>query len=158
MNELSTTILSDAGLDYIPFNLPATKEVYFKVLKSDPENRRAVVKIKFGENASMPRHFHHCRAFAYTISGEWEYENGSFKRGDIAYESHGEEHTPTSEHGAEMIILFDSDTDDFLDNYLPDGTVITLGVAFMQAMERISLVDAANIDLHSIVKVTPPPS
>ena len=158
MNELSTTILNDDGLDYIPFDLPSTNEVYFKVLKADPENRRAVVKIKFGKNANMPRHYHHCRAFAYTLSGEWEYDNGGFKAGDIAYESQGEEHTPTSENGAEMIILFDSDTDDFLDNYLPDGTVITLGIEFMTAMERISLADAAKIDLHSIVKITPPTS
>ena len=156
MNELSTTILNDDGLEYIPFNLPATKEVHFKVLKADPENKRAVVKIKFGTNAAMPRHYHHCRAFAYTLSGEWEYDNGSFRSGDIAYESLGEEHTPTSTCGAEMIILFDSDTDDFLDNFLPDGTVVTLGIKFMTAMERISLAEAAQIDLLSLVKIQSP--
>ena len=152
---LSTTILDDEGVDYIPLVMPETQGVHLKVLKADPENRRVVAKVRFDAGAVMPRHTHHCRALAYTLSGEWEYDNGSFSPGRVAYENVGENHQPSSRTGAEMFLVFDSDADRWLDNHLSNGTTIHFGMPFFEAFERISLEDAEKLDLAKLVDIMP---
>lgn len=96
------SIINDDDQDYIPSPFPDTDGVFFKVLKADEENNRVVMKFKFAANSALPRHRHHCRAVAYTISGEWEYEEGQFKQGHVAYEGVGNDHTASSKTGAEL--------------------------------------------------------
>jgi hypothetical protein len=153
--ELSTTILSGAGQDYIPLVMPEAEGVFVKVLKADEKNRRVVAIVKFEANATMPRHTHHCRAIAYTISGEWEYDNGHFEPGVVAYETIGENHQPFSRTGTEMFIIFDSDGDRWLDNHLSDGTTIHLGMRFFKAFEGISRRDAEKLELGKLVDIIP---
>ena len=83
---LSTTIIRD-GLEEIPLLVPDTEGVWIKVLKADEEQGRVIVKTRFEPGGHMPRHTHHCQAVAYTLSGEWDYDNGRFGPGDIAYET-----------------------------------------------------------------------
>ncbi len=151
--ELSTTILDDEGVDYIPLTLPEAQGVHVKVLKADEASRRVVAKVRFEAGAVMPRHTHHCRAIAYTLSGEWEYDNGSFSPGKVAYENVGENHQPSSRTGAEMFIVFDGDGDRWLDNHLSDGTIIHFGMPFFEAFERISTDDAEKLDLAKLVDI-----
>ncbi len=64
----SMSIMRDGEQDYLPIPLPGSEGVYVKVLKADEKTDRVVVKIKFDPGSRMPRHIHHCRAIAYTIS------------------------------------------------------------------------------------------
>lgn len=156
VESLSTTVLRD-DLEEIPLLIPDTEGVWFKVLKADEEAGRVIVKARFEANSRMPRHTHHCRAVAFTVSGEWEYENGSFESGDVAYESVGEEHTPTSMTGAEMLIVFDGDggSDRWLDNHLSDGRIMRVGMRFFKALERTTLEHAATLVLDDLVDFVP---
>ncbi len=151
MND-AMSIINDDHQDYIPSPFPDTDGVFFKVLKVDEENNRAVMKFKFAANSALPRHKHHCRAVAYTISGEWEYDEGQFKQGHVAYEGVGNDHTPSSKTGAELFLFFDSDNDLFLDNILEDGTVVRLGMPFFKAFEGVSKNEAAALNLEQVVE------
>ena len=154
-DETATPILSDEEQDYIPLVMPEAEGVSIKVLKADEENRRVVAKVKFEPNSKMPRHTHHCRAIAYTISGEWEYDNGHFTPGVVAYETIGENHQPFSRTDTEMFLIFDSDGDRWLDNHLSDGTTIHLGMPFFKAFEGSSREDAEKLDLMKLVDIVP---
>lgn len=152
--EASTTIIRD-GLDEIPLLIPDAEGVWIKVLKADEDQQRVVVKARFEPGGCMPRHTHHCRAVAYTLSGEWEYDAGTFGPGDIAYEAVGEVHQPRSQAGTEMILVFDSPDGRWLDNHLSDGRTMRVGMPFFKALERISLARAAGLELGDIVEFLP---
>jgi hypothetical protein len=152
----SMSIIRDAEQDYLPIPLPGSEGVYVKVLKADVEMDRVVVKIKFDPGTRMPRHIHHCRAIAYTISGSWAYDEGSFIPGETAWEDEGNDHTPWSDEGAELFIVFDGKDGRYLDNFLEDGTVVKLDMPFLKAFEGLSLEEAAKVDVLSLVEIIPP--
>lgn len=152
----SMSIIRDAEQDYLPIPLPGSDGVYVKVLKADEEMDRVVVKIKFDPGSRMPRHVHHCRAIAYTISGHWAYDEGSFAPGETAWEDEGNDHTPCSDEGAELFIVFDGKDGRYLDNILPDGTIVKLDMPFLKAFEGLSLAEAAHVDAQSLVQIIPP--
>jgi ChrR Cupin-like domain len=154
----SMSIIRDGEQDYLPIPLPGAEGVYVKVLKADVEMDRVVVKIKFDPGTRMPRHIHHCRAIAYTISGHWAYDEGAFSAGETAWEDEGNDHTPWSDQGAELFIVFDGKNGRYLDNFLEDGTVIKLDMPFLKAFEGLSLAEAAQVDVHALVEVIPPAS
>ena len=141
--------------DWLPVVMPGTEGVSIKVYKVDEKNHRAVLKIKFEAGAMMPKHLHHCYATALTVSGSWTYDEGSFSAGDIAYENLENEHTPTSEEGAELFIVFDSPSGQYVDNYMPDGSVLHLGERWLKALEGISLEEYEQLDLMSLVDIFP---
>jgi hypothetical protein len=152
----SMSIMRDAGQDYLPIPLPGAEGVYVKILKADEEMDRVVVKIKFDAGSRMPRHYHYCRAIAYTISGNWAYDEGSFSPGESAWEDEGNDHTPWSDEGAELFIVFDGKDGRYLDNILPDGTIVKLDMPFFKAFEGLSLAEAAQVDAQSLVEIIPP--
>jgi hypothetical protein len=152
----SMSIMRDGDQDYLPIPLPGAEGVYVKVLKADEAMDRVVVKIKFDPGTRMPRHIHHCRAVAYTISGSWAYDEGSFQPGESAWEDEGNDHTPWSDEGAELFITFDGKNGRYLDNILDCGTVIKLDMPFLKALEGKSLAEAAKLDLESLVEIIPP--
>ena len=149
------SIIRDGQQDYLPIPLPGSEGVYVKVLKADEKMDRVVVKIKFDPGSRMPRHVHHCRAVAYTISGNWAYDEGSFSPGETAWEDEGHDHTPWSDHGAELFIVFDGKNGRYLDNILPDGTIVKLDMPFLKAFEGLSLAEAAQVDAQSLVEIVP---
>lgn len=152
------SIIRDAEQDYLPIPLPGSEGVYVKVLKADVAMDRVVVKIKFDPGSRMPRHNHHCRAIAYTISGHWAYDEGSFSPGETAWEDEGNDHTPWSDEGAELFIVFDGKNGRYLDNILPDGTIVKLDMPFLKAFEGLTLAEAALVDAQSLVEIIPPPA
>ena len=152
----SMSIIRDGKQDYLPIPLPGAEGVYVKVLKADEEMDRVVVKIKFDPGSRMPRHIHHCRAIAYTISGQWAYDEGSFATGETAWEDEGNDHTPWSDEGAELFIVFDGKDGRYLDNIMPDGTIVKLDMPFLKAFEGLSLLEASQIDAQSLVEIIPP--
>ena len=100
MNTDSMSIIRDGAQEWLRIPLPGAEGVSVKVLKADEEMDRVVVKIRFSPGSRMPRHVHYCRAIAYTISGEWAYDEGAFGPGETAWEDEGNDHTPWSDKGA----------------------------------------------------------
>jgi quercetin dioxygenase-like cupin family protein len=108
-------------------------QAWLKVVHADPELNKVVFKFRFSPGCELPPHTHRCHAIAYTISGEWEYEGLTLPAGAIAYEPVASRHAPTSGPGAELVVVLDSDDDQFLLNHLPDGTEVPFDMAFFQA-------------------------
>jgi len=152
----SMSIMRDGEQDYLPIPLPGAEGVFVKVLKADEAMDRVVVKIKFDPGSRMPRHYHYCRAIAYTISGNWAYDEGAFTAGETAWEDEGNDHTPWSDEGAELFIVFDGKDGRYLDNILDDGTIVKLDMPFLKAFEGLSLAEAAQVDAQSLVEIIPP--
>lgn len=150
------SIIRDENQEYLSLPLPGAEGVFAKVLKVDEARDRVVVKIRFEAGSRLPRHIHHCRAVAYTMSGEWAYDEGSFKPGDTAFELEGNEHTAWSDTGAELFIVFDGVNGRYLDNFLEDGTVIRLDLPYFKAMEGLTQAQADQLDLASLVEIVPP--
>jgi hypothetical protein len=155
MSDESMSILRDGGQDWLPIPLPGAEGVHVKVLKADEAMDRVAVKIRFEPGARMPRHIHYCRAVAYTVSGSWAYDEGSFVAGETAWEDEGNDHTPWSDDGAELFIVFDGKDGRYLDNILPDGTIVKLDMPFLKAYEGLSLAEAAELDPMSLVEIIP---
>ena len=149
------SIINDDQQDWLSIPLPGAEGVLFKVLKADSANNRVVMKIRFGAGTRLPRHVHHCRAVAYTVNGEWEYDEGSFTPGHVAYEHVGNDHTPSSGPGSELFLFFDSDDGRFLDNYLEDGTIVRMNMPFFAAFEGLSAEAAAQVEIHETVEFNP---
>ena len=152
----SMSIIRDANQEWVRIPLPGAEGVTVKVLKADEEMDRVVVKIRFEPGSRMPRHIHHCRAIAYTISGEWAYDEGAFEAGETAWEDEGNDHTPWSDNGAELFIVFDGKDGHYLDNFLEDGTVIKLDMPFLKAYEGITQAEADQLDVMSLVEIVSP--
>jgi hypothetical protein len=156
MSEDEMSILRDGDQDWLPIPVPGAEGVFVKVLKADEAMDRVAVKIRFEAGSRMPRHIHYCRAVAYTISGSWAYDEGSFSAGETAWEDAGNDHTPWSDEGAELFIVFDGKDGRYLDNILPDGTIVKLDMPFLKAYERLSLAEAAQVDPLSLVEIISP--
>ncbi len=150
------SILRDGNQEWVSIPLPGAEGVSVKVLKADEKMDRVVVKIRFAPGSRLPRHVHHCRAVAYTISGEWEYDEGAFSPGESAWEDAGNDHTPWSDKGAELFIVFDGQDGRYLDNYLEDGTIVKLDMPFLKAYEGITQAEADKLDPLSLVEIVPP--
>lgn len=150
------SIIQD-NLDWLPVTIPGAEGTHIKVYKADPVNDRVVARIKFQPGAQLPRHIHHCRAVAYTLQGEWSYDEGDFAVGDVAYEHAGNDHTPYSKDGAEMIIVFDGKNGKYLDNIIPGVGVISIDMPFFEALEGISLEQYKQVNPHELVEVIAEP-
>ena len=55
-----------------------------------------------------------------------------------------------------MFIVFDGKEGRYLDNILPDGTIVKLDMPFLKAFEGLSLAEAAQVDAQSLVEIIPP--
>lgn len=152
----SMSILRDANQEWLRIPLPGAEGVCVKVLKADEASDRVAVKIRFAPGSRMPRHIHHCRAMAYTISGGWAYDEGSFGPGEVAWEDVGNDHTPWSDEGAELFIVFDGTDGRYLDNILEDGTVVQLNMPFLKAFEGLTQAQADEVDIAPLVEIIPP--
>ena len=133
-NAPATTIIRPDEKPWWP--LPLAEGAFVKVLKVDPARNHVVFQFRFEPGCELPKHYHHARAVAYTMAGEWEYEEGKFRPGDVAYEEEGNLHTPRSDTGAELLIIFDGDGPKLIDNYMPDGRVLTFDVETFRLLEE----------------------
>src|SRR5438128_9886098 len=109
-------------------------EAWIKVIHADEELGKVVFKFRFGLGCELAPHTHKCHAIAYTISGEWEYEGLKLPAGAIAYEPVESVHTPSSEPGAELVVVLSSDTQEFLINHMTDGTDIQFEIVFLKQL------------------------
>ena len=137
-----TRVYSSNDRAWIPIPLVPKGEGWIKVIHADPELHKVVFKFRFGPGTELPPHTHRCQAIAYTISGEWAYEGMKLPEGAIAYEPVESTHTPTSEQGAELVVILDSEDDRFLVNHMADSEDIEFDMAFFQQLEGIDPEEA----------------
>ncbi len=148
-------VIKTTHQDWLPVELPETENTFIKVLEVDETSQTVITLVRFDKNGKAPQHFHHNYAYLYTIEGSWTYDDGTFFAGDMAFEEPGQLHTPSSEEGTIMSLVFRSPNGLFLDNYLEDGTIIHLGMPFFKAAVGISLEEYRNLDLASLVDIIP---
>ena len=151
------TIIRGAQGDWLDLTgkVPGSEGVSIKLHRADAESGRVVLAAKFAPGASMPRHVHHCTAFAYTISGSWSYDEGTFHAGDMAVESLGNNHLPWSDEGTEMVICFDSPSGLYLDNQLEDGTCFHMGMPLFKKLEGMNAGQWASFNVLEHVELLP---
>jgi len=65
-----------------------------KVLYADRSSNTVAFLYRLGPNQSFPMHEHRCRAFAYTLNGNWNYGDVHLKPGGLAVEQVGSTHFP----------------------------------------------------------------
>jgi quercetin dioxygenase-like cupin family protein len=118
-----------------------------KVIHADPDRGVVVFKFRFAPGTLLPPHTHRCHAIAYTISGEWEYEGLKLPVGAIAYEPVDSTHAPSSELGAELLVVLTSDSDRFLINHLPDGSQIEFDMQFFKLLEGMTQEQAHELSV-----------
>ena len=133
---------------WVPF--PGIEGTAMKFLVADEEENQVVFMFRFAPNTKYPKHKHLCHAFVYTISGEWQYDDDHLKAGSIAYEPEESEHSPSSGPGAELIVLLRSKDGQFLDNYMEDGSVFRMDMAFYKQFIGMSAEDAANLKIPGL--------
>lgn len=140
---------------WLPLTLPESEGVFIKVLRVVEAEGRAVVKVKMAPGSSAPKHFHFCRAVAYTIAGSWDYDEGGFNAGDVAVEPEGNLHQATSDAGTEMLLVFDTSYEDgrLLDNYMSDGSVIRIGLDLLKQLEHKAPEDIVDFDALPFIDI-----
>jgi len=144
--------ISSEGVAWIPYaRIPNT---FFRVLQVDERNNIVILNFKMPPWTVTPVHGHHCTATAYTLEGEWFYDDLAFSAGDVAFETTVEIHQPvTKEKGAVLLttLIGGPGNDKLLEDHNPDGTKTLLRTSLFKAFERISPEDYAKLDMASLV-------
>jgi ChrR Cupin-like domain len=144
--------IASEGIPWIPYaRIPNT---FFRVLHVDERNNIVILNFKMPPWTKTPVHGHHCTASAYTLEGEWFYDDLAFRRGDVAFETTVEVHQPiTKANGAVLLttLIGGPGNDKLLEDHNEDGTTTLLRTRLFKAFERISLEDAENLDFAALV-------
>jgi ChrR Cupin-like domain len=144
--------IDSENIPWIPYaRIPNT---FFRVLHVDERNNIVILNFKMPPWTKTPVHGHHCTATAYTLEGEWFYDELGFRRGDVAFETTVEVHQPiTKENGATLLttLIGGPGNDKLLEDHNEDGTTTLLRTRLFKAFERISLENAAKVDFQALV-------
>lgn len=113
-------------------------EADVKVIAIDEANNNILLMIRMTEGSSYPNHIHHCIAIAYTLEGQWSYEEGELRPGVIAYEPDSSAHAPiVGPGGATVFVVLDGKGDHYIDFMRGDGTVVqSQTIDYFKALER----------------------
>ena len=137
-----TRVLNDDDRPWLP--LGGEGENYLKVVSIDEAQRQVVLIVKFGPNAVYPQHLHRAGAIAYTLEGEWEYEEGVLDEGSWALEPPGTEHTPiVSDKGATILAVLTSEDERYVEVPLPDGSVLEQDLDYFKRLHAMTPEEAA---------------
>lgn len=137
-----TRVVQQSDRPWLP--LDGDGENFMKIIAVDGERKQVVLMVKFGPNAVYPQHIHKATAVAYTVAGEWEYEEGVLSEGAWALEPPGTDHTPVvSSKGATILAILTSDTDEFVEVPLPGGGVLKQDLAYFQHLYSLTAEQAA---------------
>lgn len=126
----------------------------FRVLQVDEENNIVILNFKMPPWTVTPVHGHHCTATAYTLEGEWFYDDLCFAAGDVAFETTVEVHQPvTREKGAVLLttLIGGKGNDKLLEDHNPDGTTTLLRTRLFKAVERITIEDFERLDFAALL-------
>lgn len=137
---------------WLPYML--IPETLFRVLQVDEEKNIVVLNFKMPPNTVTPMHSHHCTATAFTLEGEWFYDDLCFRAGDIAFETTLEVHQPVT-HDKEAILLTTliggKGNDKLLEDHNLDGTTTLLRTRLFKACERITPEAFAALDFEALL-------
>lgn len=142
--------VASSEVPWLPYAL--IPNTFFRVLHVDEINNIVIVHFKMPPWTTTPMHGHHCSATAYTLEGEWFYDDLSFGPGDIAYENTVEVHQPvTREKGAMLLttLIGTRDDDRLLEDHNDDGTTTMLRTRLFKAFERITPEAYAKLDFNA---------
>lgn len=137
---------------WLPY--PRIPHSYFRVLKVDEHANIVVLNYKMPPWTTTPVHGHHCTATAYTLEGEWFYDDLCFRKGDVAFETTVEVHQPiTKESGAMLLttLIGGVGNDKLLEDHNPDGTTTLLRTRLFKAVERMAPADFEKLDFAALV-------
>ncbi|MEJ2457269.1 MAG: hypothetical protein P8Y58_03615 [Novosphingobium sp.] len=144
--------VSKDEIPWLPYQvIPNT---YFRVLQVDEVNNIVILNFKMPPWTVTPVHGHHCTATAFTLEGEWFYDDLCFRQGDIAYETTVEVHQPiTRDQGAVLLttLMGGKGNDKLLEDHNPDGTTTLLRTRLFKACERITPEAYAALDFQSLL-------
>lgn len=140
-----TRVFTSDDKDWIPIPMIPKGEGWIKVIHADEERKAVIFKFRFSPGCELAPHTHKCHATAYTISGEWEYEGLKLPEGAIAYEPVDSTHTPSSGPGAELVVVLQSKSDEFLVNHMPDGSEVAFDMGFFKALEGLTAEQAEGL-------------
>jgi anti-sigma factor ChrR (cupin superfamily) len=126
----------------------------WRVLHVDEETNTVILNFRMAPWTKSPVHGHFCTATAYTLEGEWFYDDLSFGPGDVAFETTVEVHQPISrEKGATLLttLMGGRGNDRLLEDHNEDGTTTLLRTRLFKACERISVEDYAKLDFAGLL-------
>ncbi len=144
--------IASEEIPWIPY--PLIPNSYIRVLHVDEANNTVILSYRMAPHTVTPVHGHHCVATAMTLDGEWFYDDLSFRKGDIAFETTVEVHQPiTKELGATLLttLIGGPGNDKLLENHNADGTRTILRTRLFKAMERLSQKDFDKLDFAELV-------
>ncbi|MBB4641145.1 cupin domain-containing protein [Rhizorhapis suberifaciens] len=160
MNASTTEIHDEHAVRRIPSDdvpwLPYAliPNTFFRVLQVDEENNIVVLNFKMPPWTVTPIHGHHCTATAYTLEGEWFYDDLCFREGDVAFETTVEVHQPiTREKGAVLLttLIGGKGNDKLLEDHNADGTTTLLRTRLFKACERITPEAYSALDFEALL-------
>ena len=149
--ELVRRIAAD-DVPWLPYAL--IPNTFVRVLQVDTESNIVLLNFKMPPWTVTPVHGHHCTATAYTLEGEWYYDDLCFRAGDIAFETTVEVHQPvTKEKGAVLLttLIGGKGNDKLLEDHNADGTTTLLRTRLFSACERITPEAYAELDFDSLL-------
>lgn len=159
MNHPAATLAEDMvrritadDVPWLPYAL--IPNTFFRVLQVDTDNNIVILNFKMPPWTVTPVHGHHCTATAYTLEGEWFYDDLCFRAGDIAFETTVEVHQPvTREKGAILLttLIGGKGNDKLLEDHNDDGTTTFLRTRLFSACERITPEEYAALDFDSLL-------
>ena len=144
--------IASSEVAWLPYAL--IPDTFFRVLQADEDTNTVVLQFKMPPGCTTPVHGHHCTATAFTLEGEWYYDDLAFKAGDLAFETTVEVHQPiTKDKGATLLttLIGGRGNDKLLEDHNPDGTTTLLRTRLFKACERISLEDFEKLDFTSLL-------
>ena len=137
-----TRVLNAEDRPWLPID--PSGENFMKIISVDEDQKQIVMLVKFGPHAIYPQHIHKAGAVAYTLDGEWEYEEGTLGSGVFALEPPETDHTPiVSEKGATILAVLTSQDDNYVEIPLEDGTVMKQDLAYFKRLHAMTPEDAA---------------
>ncbi|MEJ7926218.1 cupin domain-containing protein [Sphingobium sp. AN641] len=137
---------------WLPYSL--IPNTFFRVLKVDEVNNIVVLNFKMPPGTVTPVHSHHCTATAYTLKGEWFYDDLCFREGDIAFETTVEVHQPITRDNEAILLttlIGGKGNDKLLEDHNPDGTTTLLRTRLFKACERITPEAYAALDFDALL-------
>lgn len=141
--------------DEIPWiDYPLIPGSSWRVLHVDEVSNIVILNFRLAPWTKSPVHGHHCTATAYTLEGEWFYDDMAFHAGDVAFETTVEVHQPFArEKGATLLttLIGGPGNDRLLEDHNEDGTTTVLRTRLFKACERISPEDYAKLDFASLL-------
>src|SRR5262249_59177781 len=106
---------------------------------------------RWGPGPVRPWQVHHCQAMANPTPGEWGYEGLKLPAGAVAYEPAGSVHAPSSQPGADIVVVLSSDSDRFLENHMADGSTVEMDMGLFRMLDGMTRKQAAAFELPGLM-------